>query len=413
MARGQDRVGLSEKEETISRLYALRAGLSVIAREKETCDGIMSHAHAVRQHEIDEADMRITVAEQMVCDQQSKLSDLISEQSILERKANSPGLVIRILSVLLFAVVWALPLAVLTYAVLLICYGVGAFDAIAMENAEIKTLCGWAGTDADFFDCLIIVVVALFGAGLVGGVSFLVTTGVYDDVFNYSYATKKKATQELTTNSERQQLQRQLIRDAEEELERQKTQKPDDIASANAYVAEEQKKATEHAVAGLVMIKALEESFDDMIDPRDWENTDIIIYALETRRAENMQQALQVVDGERRTERIIDAVNTAGQEICKSINTGLSRLQSEMTRCFGILGQIVALQGDRIAAQMQGLQDGINASNSYIAQLSSQQSMSNALLAKANENSAALTAEVTRLRSNAEYAQARLLCGTN
>ena len=161
------------------------------------------------------------------------------------------------------------------------------------------------------------------------------------------------------------------------------------------------------------MINALEQSFDDMIDPRDWENTDILIYALETRRAENMKEAFQVVDGERRTERIVDAVNTAGQEICKSINTGLSRLQSEMTRCFGVLGELVVQQGDRIAGHMQDLQGSIEQSNSYISELASQQSMSNALLAKANENSAALTAEVTRLRSNAEYAQARLLYGTN
>ncbi|MCH5158881.1 MAG: hypothetical protein J1F33_06770 [Clostridiales bacterium] len=196
------------------------------------------------------------------------------------------------------------------------------------------------------------------------------------------------------------------IRNAEEEVRRARDKKWEDLAAQDENIAKAKKEATEHAVAGLSMIYALEESFGDLIDSRDWENTDIIIYALETRRADNIMQALQVVDGERRTERIIQAVDTAGREICKSINMGLSRLQSEMTRCFGILGQLVVKQGDRIAGRVQDLQYNVSSS---MSQLASQQTMSNALLAKANENSAALAAEAVRLRTGAEYAQARML----
>ncbi|MDE5562876.1 MAG: hypothetical protein K2J01_04950 [Clostridiales bacterium] len=404
MAVGQDKIGLSEKDETIGRLYALRAGLSVVAREKETADGIMCDAKNNKKRVMEIAADRVVKEENNLENEQKKLDNIPKKIFDLQKKAKSVGIIPR---VILDTIILCIALG----GVYLFFVGVAQFilHGIIYEPREAlpglwEPLIGWI--DFGWFWILIV-------AGFIsGGGMFALLSLSNEYIYKCSYRERKKARTDIVDLQNSIPIHQNAIAVAKSKVIEQRKQMDRDTLAADKHIAEEKKKATEHAVAGLVMINALEDSFGDLIDPRDWENTDILIYALETRRAENMKEALQVVDGERRTERIVEAVNTAGQEICKSINTGLRRLQSEMTRCFGILGELVVLQGDRIAGHMQSLSNGIAANNSYMAQLTTQQSMSNALLAKANENSSALTAEVSRLRTAAEYAEARSLYGT-
>lgn len=417
MAVGQDKIGLSEKDETIGRLYALRAGLSVVAREKETADGIMHRAERNKQTAISSAKNEVELIEHAISGQNNDIENskvLIEER---EKAANSANLNVRVVIVILkvlAAVVFG-AIALFPSALMILidcCYG-GAFGADWVSNDFLRVMCHWAsdGVTFSFGTWIVAIVFTIIALAVTGGLIFL-SVIILSGGLKYSYKEKKAAISKQadlkTIISEAQDKLKEL------EVARQQAQIEclDKIQDAENTYLIEKKEATEHAVAGLVMINALEDSFGDLIDTRDWKNTDILIYALETRRAENMKEALQVVDGERRTERIVEAVNTAGQEICKSINTGLRRLQGEMTRCFDVLGQLVVSQGDRIAGHIQSLGDGIAANNRYMAQLTSQLSMTNALMAKANENSAAIAAEVNRLRTGAEYAQARYLYGT-
>lgn len=421
MVIGQDKVGLSVRDETIGRLYALRAGLSVVAKEKDKADRIMRDAEMVRsnaykmaQGEIDrvvrnEEDINIEIEEA-----QQNVDKMKDDYDNCKRTAESSGLIGRIFS--------AMPSILILVLMLLSCayfLGVIAFFSIGSpaksDNTFIRLIYGYLDS-----------VPVLSEFYIYFGIAAVIVTIIY--IVKYlryrirpiiRVSAKYKAKKELPSKAFELQKAEKLLNEARKKLEINKEllkkaerKLPERRNLADADYLHEKEKATEHAVAGLAVIDALDDTFGDMIDIRDWENTDILIYALETRRAENMKEALSVVDGERRTERIVEAVNTAGQEICKSINTGLRRLQGEMTRCFGVLGQLVALQGDRISEQLQGLGAGIAANNSYIAQLTSQQSMTNALMAKANENSAAIAEEVARLRTSAEYSDARLLYGT-
>lgn len=390
---------LSEKEEIIGRLYALRAGLSVIAQERETADGIMQKAYNDKEMAVAVADRTISMGEQHVHEQKEVSKSFDSDRTSLLKKANSPNITQRVLITLLQCLVWLVFAAAIIYGIYAIA---NAFLFLYLKpdiaNRNFNGWLGWMNYTGPY--AFIIVGGAIAGLGVFARkfTRFLQKKKVC------SYSEKKEAEAELVRLEHRIKQHDDYIRNAEEEVRRARDKKWEDLAAQDENIAKAKKEATEHAVAGLSMIYALEESFGDLIDSRDWENTDIIIYALETRRADNIMQALQVVDGERRTERIIQAVDTAGREICKSINMGLSRLQSEMTRCFGILGQLVVKQGDRIAGRIQDLQYNVSSS---MSQLASQQTMSNALLAKANENSAVLAAEAVRLRTAAEYADAR------
>lgn len=405
-----DKVGLSERDETIGRLYALRAGLSVVAREKETADEIMSAAKESKERTVGAAKMRVEQAESSLLYEQNSLYDIPKKISDLKRNAKSAGLVSRII---VYVLVYTILISIALGGFYLFFVGMGQFvlhGIIYSPKQPLpglwEPLIGWL----DFEWFWLIIPAGFIACG--GPTAALVMLIIKKNMFRCSLRDRKSARAEIEYLKNSVSAQEDAIESAKSRVAKEREQMAIEIKDADALFEQKKKKATEHAVAGLIMINALDDSFSDMIDMRDWENTDILIYALETRRAENMKEALQVVDGERRTERIVEAVNTAGQEICKSINTGLRRLQGEMTRCFGILGQLVVLQGDRIAGHIQSLGDDIAANNSYMAQLSSQQSMSNALLAKANENSATIAAEVNRLRTGAEYATARSLYGT-
>ncbi len=71
---------------------------------------------------------------------------------------------------------------------------------------------------------------------------------------------------------------------------------------------------------GYSLYVALQEKFKDLIDVRDWEHLDLIIFYLETGRADTKKEALQLVEREIQTNRIVNAINTATQQICNTID---------------------------------------------------------------------------------------------
>ena len=124
--------------------------------------------------------------------------------------------------------------------------------------------------------------------------------------------------------------------------------------------------------------------FSSTIDPRDWENLDIIIYMLETRRADSMRDALNRTDLALRHEDIKSTLVTVGRQIQNSISTLAGRI--------GRLSYEIAESGRQTSAMLGSLNTSmLNASEAE-----------RALLEKANTNSRQLMSDVGRLRHYAE-----------
>lgn len=79
-----------------------------------------------------------------------------------------------------------------------------------------------------------------------------------------------------------------------------------------------------------------------VIDYRDWENVDLLIFYFETGRAESLKEALQLVDRQRQTNEIVNAIHYASAQISSSIEISIKKL-----------GKALALSFDRLSAQMQ------------------------------------------------------------
>lgn len=139
---------------------------------------------------------------------------------------------------------------------------------------------------------------------------------------------------------------------------------------------------------GEKLYSALQFGYSSMLSESDWSNLDLIIYYLETNRADTIKEALQLLDEEIRTQRIEQSISRASDGIRQMLGVGFASLQKSLSVSY-----------DALSNQLNNISIGIAAENAISAQLVSSVELNNALQAKANENSAKLLQEAKRLKS--------------
>ena len=156
---------------------------------------------------------------------------------------------------------------------------------------------------------------------------------------------------------------------------------------------------------------ALNATYDSWLSESDWENVDLLIYYLDTGRADTLKEALGMVDRQRQTNQIVEAISVASKAIQSTIQSATMRLATAMEESFTLISkQIGAMSKNinrlgNITAEGQRVQNEQNATIAAMGaklvhlqeeQLSSNE-MTQALLEKANVSSEQL---LTDLRYN-------------
>lgn len=178
---------------------------------------------------------------------------------------------------------------------------------------------------------------------------------------------------------------------AETEALRQK------LASPAEYLALENnvKTTTEE---GLVIYSALETTYSSLLDTRDWGNVDLLIYYLETNRADTVKEALHCLDEQLRHTELMTLLAMATKEVCSRIESWGSRISMQLDN--------VAANQQNILFELQTNQQNITSSMQNISvnlgQLLSETNMQNALIQKQNVSSQKLMEEVSALRSHSD-----------
>lgn len=150
----------------------------------------------------------------------------------------------------------------------------------------------------------------------------------------------------------------------------------------------------------VLMLRAIQEEFADVLDKRDWQDVDLLIYYFESGRADNLKEALLQVDNERRTNRIVDTIKEATNRICWTLKTGFDMLNRTLQQGFAAIESRIQQQNILLAQQNQLLakQNGLIAQqNAQLSDLVSAANLSNALLTKQNESSEQLVSKMTTL----------------
>ena len=171
----------------------------------------------------------------------------------------------------------------------------------------------------------------------------------------------------------------------------------------NEKLQEEQKIALE-------LYKSFAAYFEPLLDKRDWGNTDLIIFCLETGRAESKKEALQLVDKQRQTDEIRNAIEEAGKEISLNIKEGLHSLRNEMMNCFNAISTSIDSLSDTTERANKALisqtiinnekrLDAFKNINENLKSIASAKNMQNALQEKANYSSEKLLEEAMYIRN--------------
>ena len=141
-----------------------------------------------------------------------------------------------------------------------------------------------------------------------------------------------------------------------------------------------------------------------LIDLRDWENVDLLIYYFETGRADNMKEALQLVDRQRQTEMLAEAIAMASEEICKTIHFSMNQLGDALAQSFSLLSSQMAQQHEELlsemeeqaVAQKEASAEQLKAIHAQTAVQVVSQAMNHALLAKISDSSLDLAEQMHR-----------------
>lgn len=162
-------------------------------------------------------------------------------------------------------------------------------------------------------------------------------------------------------------------------------------------------------------------TYGKLLDARDWKILDIVIWQLETGRADTVKEALQLADREIQTERIVQTMLSASAAISQRIEDGFGNLQTQLNRsfyalatCFASVASSISNQisksSDLIAGKIdenaqatatlyESQRDNMITTNRNFEQLFSQASLQTALLEKSNHSSKELIETVKKMRN--------------
>ncbi len=118
----------------------------------------------------------------------------------------------------------------------------------------------------------------------------------------------------------------------------------------------------------------LNKEFGHIITEDDWSNVDLLIFYLNTGRADSLKEALLLVDKQRQTDQITDALETASHYIVSSIDKNTYKLASVMHTCFSNLSEQINSNHRETLVRMEATYSSIensleNGFNSIGAQL--------------------------------------------
>lgn len=156
------------------------------------------------------------------------------------------------------------------------------------------------------------------------------------------------------------------------------------------------------------MYNALVAQFKSVLDIRDWEHIDLIIFNFETGRADTLKEALQQVDRKVQTDEIIEAIETAGQNISSTIRMSMNELRSDLNKSFAKLSVQLADQHREQMSALSNISGNIEKTNESLAKLqqtsekngesieklTSAAYLNNALLTKISYDSLSLMSDV-------------------
>ena len=406
-----------EKDQVVSSLYALRAGLSVIA---ENTSEIKRMEAAAIAREQETANLRVKIREANIGDEKKAISDcqnsnmkyleeqkkelVTNNQNLIEEKKRG----IHRCKKDIVKYSWKLILMAFLYIILAfwIVVSIGAFVSKIFTIFPII-----------FAIIHIFIMVKIYKSDW--------EIGIFQNIANI----KESKTEIRESRSEIprlknnifyeiEKLEKEVQQDIKEETANLKALKKEHEELLLALSEHEEKKEKENkkdatkiaaiAEESQAIYKKLAATYASTIMEDDWKNIDLLIFYLQSGRAESCKEALQLVDRQRQTDQITKAIADASTTISNSIRNYTQILGNLIVQSSANMESQIRNIGREIngwqmetAKQMSALGESLDMQIGQNRQLLAQGEealsatrLQNALLEKANESSEQLMYEL-------------------
>lgn len=384
-----------DNDQLLSRLYSLRAGMSVVSLEKDKADKIGEDAKndydgvlALADEKINKCENEVKIFNDILQSERKRISKLHSDanrgtKDLYEKRIHKDKI-----AIIIYSVVIAICLVATAWVI--------AYFAMNHGNdAYNNTVALVFGCCIPFVTVPCLIVFPILIKKKADNISATKSKISHDE------KVAKDAQKELKSADNDIKTAQNDCERALRELERVKSASEKNCRNAKDKYKDLKSEADSHKTAGAKVVMALNDTFSDIIDYRDWENLDYIIFCLETRRADNMKEALQLTDEEKRTNRIVNAIHNASKEICRTLEFSISRLQNDMHICFNILNDNMNIQAQQIMKNIDRVKTNVALQSSSLLELTSAVNLSNSLRAKVNATSKQLAEDIEYIRKYA------------
>ena len=160
------------------------------------------------------------------------------------------------------------------------------------------------------------------------------------------------------------------------------------MSEHESHIKEYDEIANESLGRAMTLYRAVYDTYADTLDPGDWASVDYLIYVYVSGRAEDLPTALGCLDDERRFMGIVAAIDKAAVEVSSTIDQALGSLGKQLKREFESLE-------DNINRNMGSMTDAINRLSAEIEANSDAvtkgMAVQSALQAKANKSTKQLS----------------------
>ena len=391
-------------KETVNQLYALRAGLSlvdkehdktskietIISVEKEGKDNRISALKNSNSYIEEEIENISYNQKRDYSKYESKVKNIKKQLQEIDDKYNTA----------LKSKVKNFRIAMITLSITLICIVAMVVVGILVANKIVEYM-GFP---------MVIIIVGGVG-GFVAFIFFLVNiSGFFSGLSYIKRLTKEKEQIEKIEEYKEDNRYSKLIDESNSKI-KENSNKIQEIE--NKYIEhrdEAIKEMTLYSKKGTEMYNLVVSEFSKSLpnlDQRDYKHVDLIIYLLETGRAETMKEALQQVDTYVHTEKIVQAIDNASQTISQCIMTNIQSLRNTIEKNTYALGEKI----DRLTYNVSTMSDNQAAFakdlNEKLAKTNSSLEMQKALLEKSSVSSAEMANNIEKMRLYADEAYIR------
>lgn len=171
----------------------------------------------------------------------------------------------------------------------------------------------------------------------------------------------------------------------------------DTVSRNNDAARELCRNVSEYCVKENVRIRDfLANNYNNVLTMADWPNIDLIIFYFDTGRADTMKEALQLVDEQRRNDAIVHAINTAAREISGAIRRNFNSLSQMLSSHFTRINMQLEDASFRIDKLGNELRSATDLMQGQISKLSDASRLQTAFMAKATKTTAELVEDMNR-----------------